>query len=322
MTRNRSMRMSAISCLAICLVSLILRPVQGAQESVDERLTAEPGGLILVKSTRGRVSVVGWDRSEVHVEGTLDEQIEEFIFEIRGDVTRLEVVLPEHMEHRILQRTTDLTIHMPAGSALEISGVSLGVDVDAVSRQLAIGVISGNIDVRDCRGQIELQTISGRIGLRGADGRISLRSVSGDLVAQNMTGEARLSTVSGQMNVEGGADLNLESVSGDIDILGVEVPQLRGQTVSGEIRFEGSLSLNASVDLSTISGKIGVELSGEMGGTWDLQSGTGRIRNEMTSDLPEKTPYGSGQSLRFRAGDTGRQVNISTRSGQVTLSRP
>jgi DUF4097 and DUF4098 domain-containing protein YvlB len=322
MIRDRNVSHRATGYLAICLLAWASSLALAGPETVDEQLVVTPGGLTSVQITRGSLSVVGWDRSEIHVEGTLDEQVERFIFETRGDVTRIEVILPKPLEHRMLQRTTDLTIHMPSGSDLEVSGVSLAVGVSGVSRQVSVGVISGDINVRGGRGQIELQTVSGQIDLLGADGRIFMRSVSGDLLAREVEGEARYSTVSGRILIEAGSDdQTLESVSGDIDVRGEGIRHLRGQIVSGDIRFDGSLAPDASVALTTISGTVEMVLSGEVNGTFDVSTGSGRIRNHLTSDEPTRPQYGPGRSLRFKVSDAASQVNLSARSGDVILTR-
>ncbi|MFT5102166.1 MAG: tellurite resistance-related uncharacterized protein, partial [Planctomycetaceae bacterium] len=83
--------------MAVCVsVLLILGSVSGfAQESVQEIKNARSDGYVRINVLRGEISVEGWDKNEVSVIGTLDESMEEFIFEVKDKETVIAVKLPQ-----------------------------------------------------------------------------------------------------------------------------------------------------------------------------------------------------------------------------------
>ncbi|MDZ7686033.1 MAG: hypothetical protein U5O39_14290 [Gammaproteobacteria bacterium] len=55
-----------------------------AGERVDETREASPDGFVRITVVRGDLVVEGWERDRIQVEGELDDETEEFIFDVSG----------------------------------------------------------------------------------------------------------------------------------------------------------------------------------------------------------------------------------------------
>ena len=72
---------------------------------------------------------IGWERDEVHVEGLLDARMRRFVFEVNGNDTLVDVQLPRRSGGG-WSDATDLTVHLPRESSVEISVVSTDTRVE------------------------------------------------------------------------------------------------------------------------------------------------------------------------------------------------
>ena len=101
-----------------------------AAESVDQTRPAAAKGVVSIDNLSGSVHVTGWSRKEVQVKGTLGKDVEKLIFEGEGERTRIEIDLPEHVNHRNAKSIeSHLEVSVPAGSDVRIEA---SVDADAL----------------------------------------------------------------------------------------------------------------------------------------------------------------------------------------------
>ena len=70
--------------VALAMLVAGLPAVAVAGEKVDKKLNVDPHAEVEIDIVRGKVQVEGWDQPVVHVEGTLDDKTEAFIFESSG----------------------------------------------------------------------------------------------------------------------------------------------------------------------------------------------------------------------------------------------
>ncbi len=313
--------MKTINCMVL-IACLLCAPGAGAdRRAVDETRPVDPDGKVTVKVVRGEVSIVAWDRNDVQVSGLLDEKTKEFIFSVDGDVTRIEIKLPKRLRW-LSGRGSDLTIRVPGASDLDISGVSTDVSTRGSQVGVEVGTVSGDIEVSGGEGRIALVTVSGEIELRDAAGRIRLTSVSGDIEVLHTRGNATYGTVSGNVLIEdSGEEVRVESVSGDVEILNSAFTRIGGHSVSGSIDIRGTMESGGSIDFGTVSGSVRLRLSGDIDASFDIETNSGRIRNRLTDDKPRVSKYTRDEKLRFTVGDGEGEILLSTRSGDINLSR-
>ena len=292
-----------------------------AQSSVDEVKKAEDDGYVRVKLVRGEVNVEGWDRSEVSVEGSLDEAMEKFIFDVKGSETVVAVQLPNRLDRWCCDRETDLTIKVPKNSDVLISLTSAEASVKNVHGGLEIGGVSGELRVEDVSNRIRITNISGEVFLRKADGRVRVKTISGDIVANDIKGPGVFNSVSGSIIVSNVNDeLDLESVSGDIEVTESQVSAVRANTVSGDVELEADLHDGAVIETDTMSGSVRLALGGKMDADFDLETSSGRIRNRLSDHKPKESKYVRDEVLRFTLGNGAGEITASSSSGDILLT--
>lgn len=291
------------------------------RQAVDETKAAKPDGFVMVSVIRGEVRITGWDRNEVKVEGLLDEKLEQFVFEVNEEETRIEVRIPRDHGGWGGRSGSDIHVHVPRSSHVDFSGVSTDVDVREVAGSVEIGTVSGDITLVGGRDRVELQTVSGEIQMRGTVGRMRINSVSGDIESYDSTGQGSFTTISGDVLVEnGGEELEIESVSGNLEVVNEMLTVVKGHSVSGDIEVTGKLRPEGDVEFDNVSGSIRLNLQGAVNARFDLETGSGSIRNRLSDDKPKASRYIRDEHLRFELGDGSAEVILNTRSGDIMLS--
>ncbi len=291
------------------------------QQKVDETRIAEADGLVRINVVRGEITVKGWMKNEVRIQGVLDEELEEFVFNVDGSETVIKVRIPRNNSSWYNRGETDLVIQIPENSKLDIGGVSLDVDVKGVRHSVDIGVVSGDISLEGGSNRIVLQTVSGDIDVREVTGRIKVKTVSGDIESYDSSGESNYGTVSGDVLIErGGEDIEVETVSGDIEILHTDFVEVSGHSISGDVEIRGHMKKGGIVEFDNVSGSIRLGLQGTLDARFDLETGSGSIRNRLSDDEPRASKYVRDEYLRFTLGDGSGEVILSTRSGNITVS--
>jgi DUF4097 and DUF4098 domain-containing protein YvlB len=308
--------------LPLLLVLNACAAVAFAEANVDETKTADADGYVQVKIVRGEVTVEGWDRNEVSVEGSLDEAMEKFIFDVRGKETVIAVRLPNRLDRWCCDRETDLKIRVPKNSDVLISLTSAEASVRNVHGGLEIGGVSGGLRIEDVSDRVRITNISGEVTLRGADGRVRIKTISGDINANDIKGPGTFNSVSGSIEVANVNDeLDLETVSGDIEVQRSEVSAVRANTVSGDIEVETRLRKGGLIETDTMSGSVRLALQGKVDARFDLETHSGRIRNRLSDHKPKESKYVRDEVLRFTLGDGSGEVNASSASGDISISK-
>ena len=290
-------------------------------EFVDESRRAEVDGFVSINVMRGQVEIIGWDEPRVHVKGHLDEDTERFDFESSGNETRIHVkVRDRNSSSWFSDYASDLTIHVPAGSQVEMGGVSTDVEARKLTGGVEIHVVSGKLRVDGGVSRIDLQTVSGDVVLRNSTGRVKVKTVSGNVETYDTVGDATYSSVSGDIYVEdGGKDLRLESVSGDIEVQTGTLSTVGGHSVSGDIEIDGTPGERAAIEFDTISGSIRLNLAGDVNARFDIETGSGSIRNRLSDHKPKVSKFMQEETLRFSLGQGDGQVTLTTRSGDISI---
>lgn len=296
-------------------------PLAHAGERVNETKDAAAEGYVRITLVRGDLDVEGWDRNAIQVRGDLDDQAEEFIFDVSRGEAVIEVKLPRNLGWNA-GNASDLEIMVPRGSTVDVSTVSTDMRVAEINGGLEIGGVSGDIDIRSIRDRLDATTVSGDLDVRDVGGRVSLKAVSGDIEVERASGDLRLHTVSGDvMGRDLGGEFDIESVSGNLELIGGEFESIRGHTVSGDVDIVSQMLAGATLELDSVSGTIRLEFVGDVDASFDLESSSGSIRNRLTDHRPQTSKYVRDETLRFTSGDGAGEVIVSTRSGDIVLDR-
>jgi DUF4097 and DUF4098 domain-containing protein YvlB len=275
--------------------------VAWAQTPVDETKPAEAQGWVDIRNIAGSIDVVGWDRNEIQVTGTLGKGVERLRFEVDGKRTTVHVMLPDNTRHA---GKTELTIKVPATSTVDLDCVSGEIRVNGATGPLKLSTVSGSIKATGFQSTVEAQTVSGSIDLEGASNELDAQTVSGSISITKATGRVEASTI-----------------SGTIDVSGENVSRLKCKNVSGGASFEGSVAEHANVDMNSQSGSVTVRLPETTSAVFDASTFSGGIHNGLTQDAPVKQQYGPGTSLGFTMGSGSAHIQLKAFSGSVNLAK-
>ncbi len=287
---------SAVVCLAVAL----LAATASAREPVDARVKADTDGTVTIENLAGSVHVIGWDESEVRVEGHLADVVKRLDLDSdEGEVT-IEVVLPRRVDD---VGETDLEIHVPNGSSLDIETVSAWIRIEKVHGDLMAESVSGSITCDGHAASVEFETVSGSIEVTGVKTRIEAESVSGAVEIRDAGGSVDAATVSGSVTITGG-----DFERGDFE------------SVSGALRFEGDLAPDGYYEFENLSGSTDIAVPGDVSASFTIESFSGSIKTDFGASI-ESEDHGPGKFCEFSRGGGDAEVEVTSFSGSITLRK-
>jgi DUF4097 and DUF4098 domain-containing protein YvlB len=225
---------------------------------IDERRPLKADAHVEVSNVAGEIIVEAWDRNELHLTGSLAEQVEKL--EITGTDSRLRIEVKLPKRARNIDETI-LHLKVPSGIALEAEGVSADVTVRGIKGDVEAASVSGDVELVVGSKNIEAQSVSGDVTVDAPSATVTrVESVSGDVTIRGVKGDVRGETVSGDVMVRGqtARRLEVQSVSGDLE-LDVELAadaEVEGETMSGDVRLTVSKLPDVRIELETYSGEI------------------------------------------------------------------
>lgn len=285
---------SVVLTLGLALLATPVWAHDDDERPVDERRPLKPDARLVVTNVAGLIKVEAWDRNELHLTGTLSEDVEKL--EITGSESslRIEVKIPKHSRN---VGDTDLHLKVPAGVSLEAEGVSADILVNGL------------------RGPLSAHSVSGDVRLDVASTRVSAATVSGDVTLQAPSAETKVDSVSGDVIVRGAkGELRGKSVSGDVRIQAREVRDLSVETVSGDLELDLDLSRDAEVNAESLSGCVHLALPRMPDGDLEMETFSGELESGW-SPIPE-----SAKEFRHEGDGKGR-VRLHSFSGDISLKK-
>jgi DUF4097 and DUF4098 domain-containing protein YvlB len=188
--------------------------------------------------------------------------------------------------------------------------------------ELNVSAVSADVTTQGVLGMQRLNAVSGGISaeLGGAD--VELKTVSGDIQLHGHGQPARLrvSTVSGDVHLEHGAgDVEVSSVNGTLIVSLDSARSLRARTTSGNLRFTGKLVRGAELEATSVSGDLQVRASADGGFAYEVSSFSGDISDCFKASPERASQYGPGTRLEGKLGEGAGHVRLKTMSGDVQL---
>ena len=200
---------------------------------------------------------------------------------------------------------SDLEIHVPAGSRVEISSFAANIVVTDVTGAVTADGVNSNIAVSGASKEVSAQTVNGTVDVSGASGRIHAESVNGGVTLKGVSGSVEANTVNGRLMVTGGG-LRARPV-GD----GLGLAAIRGRRDQGGLRRspDGERRRGpraARVDLGRLL-------------PHDLQRGhPERLRR---ARLGRTSKFTSEKELEFSTGNGNAKVEVQTLSGAIVIKK-
>jgi DUF4097 and DUF4098 domain-containing protein YvlB len=284
----------------VMAVALLLAPPTGGGERVDARRAAAADAVVEIDGAGGRLRIVGWDKAEVWVTGTLGAGAEGL--DLAGSARRINVDVDTWGHPDSVK--SDLEIHVPAGARVEVSAMSADITVTGVSGAVAADTVAGDISVTGSAGEIALESVNGSVTASCACTRAHVESVNGAVTVTGGSGQIEASTVNGALTVSGG-----------------RFDRAKLDTVNGRITFEGANAPRATVGIESVGGSVELRLPAATSADFSINTFSGSIRNDWGESGRRTSRYTSEQELSFTAGSGGATVNVQTLSGSVILTK-
>lgn len=286
-----------IVVLALAAMPGVLR----AQQRLDEKRSASPDGVVEIDNSAGSIRVIGWNRAEVTVTGTLGQGAESLDLSGSSRHTQISVETEGRNPHGIV---SDLEIHVPAGSRVEISTFAANVVVTDVTGAVTAEGVNSNISVSGASKEVSAQSVNGTVDVSGASGRVHAESVNGSVTLKGVSGSVEANTVNGRLMVTGG---------------GFQRAQL--ETVSGSLRFEGDVTKEGSVEAQTVSGGVDLVLPASISADFSLTTFSGDIQSDFGGAARRTSKFTSEKELEFSTGNGNAKVEVQTLSGAIVIKK-
>lgn len=287
--------------LAAALSPLSFGNVQ-AGEDINELRSVNPSGIVRIHCTRGEISIIGWDRDDAQVSGELDDLARDLQFETHGDDTFIRVRMPGDNVNR--GDGSDLVIHLPRSSRLQ---------VDAVS---------ADVNLSDMVGPLAIRTVSGDVSATGTGDVVRINTTSGDIDLVDGVGQVRVTTTSGETTLRlAASEVQVDSVSGEIELELGSFDSVIANTVSADLDIEGTLNPGGRIESVSVSSEVEVALETPVNARVSVRAGPGgEIDNSLNDDEPRRLDDRSW-ALDTTIGDASGEIRIETVNGEIELER-
>jgi hypothetical protein len=284
----------------IALVLAAMPAAGAAQDRISRTRPAAPDGVVHIDSPAGSLRVIGWDRAEVTVSGTLGAGA--YGLDLSGGKRQTTVEVETEGNPHGAQ--ADLEVRVPAGSNVVIESFGASVSVSEVKGTVTAETVNGDIQVGDAPREVRAESVNGGVTVSARGGRVEAESVNGAVTVRGAGGEIGASTVNGPLTVSGGT-----------------FQRARLETVNGRILFEAGLAAGGSLEVETVSGAVELALPAATAADFTITTFSGDIRNELGPPAQRTSRHTTEKELTFSLGGGGGSVTIDTLSGAIVLRR-
>jgi DUF4097 and DUF4098 domain-containing protein YvlB len=200
--------------------------------------------------------------------------------------------------------SVEYTVAVPRGASVVLQSVSGDVRVTNIGGELRAQSVSGSITAASVRRVRELRSVSGTIDLSdGESDELTAHTLGGDVLVRNLKGRV----------------LDLQTVTGDVRLMGVEVDRARLESMAGDLDYSGRLARSGRYEFQTHSGDIRLSPSGNPGFDLQATSFSGALRSEYALKVVQADSRAPSQSLHGTFGDASAAVTAQSFSGDVLI---
>lgn len=266
------------------------------------------GDIVITAGGGDEVRIDVLKRGRGPTDADAKRQLELVTVDIIERAGRIEVRTRYKEGERHINASADYTVTAPAGALVTVRSVSGDIRVTGIKGELDVETVSGDVKL-DAVGELRrAKTVSGDVDISGVqvDGTLEASSVSGDVVARAV--KARR--------------IELETVSGDVELVDAACDTVTAKALSGEVSFTGALAKGGRYLFKSHSGDVRLVLAGEVG--FEIEAST--FSGSINSDLPltiggRRESAVSNRTIRGVYGDGSALVDITTFSGSVVIRK-
>jgi DUF4097 and DUF4098 domain-containing protein YvlB len=245
--------------------------------------------VVTIRNAQGKIQVKSWQRSEVVIVAEHTSKRVEVDAEQRGNQIELVTHLLEE-DVSPAELTADYIISVPEETELQIKNDSGSVYVERVYGDLTIDTVAAIVEVQEISGYLAVRTVGGNFLCRRCAGRIDFNSISG----------------SAQL---------LQPMSSNV----------RAQTNSGDILFDGEFLRGGTYSLRNMSGTITVRFSEGDSLNLTATSVNGKVENQANLKAEtHRAPHLPGKFAYFQSGTMNlglARVELTSFSGTIQIRK-
>ena len=316
---------SIIQMLGTLALLLLFAPssIATAQYEEEEEWSRSfdigPNGSFALSNISGDIVIRGGAGDQVQVQAVKEVRRAGSDAEAKRQLARVEIEVT-HTGNRLRIHTR----YEEQSDRDHDSSVSVDFEVIVPSgTEVSAKSVSGDIDVSNVQGELSAETVSGEVDIQKADKLVSAKSVSGsvDVASARGTEDMEIASVSGDVEVDGiaASRVTFESVSGDIEITGADCGRAAMKTVSGDVRYTGSLEASGRYEFKSHSGDVNIAISGDTGFEIDAKSFSGEIQSDFPLEV--HSVGGERRNLSGVYGDGSAYIEATTFSGDVSIEK-
>jgi len=265
----------------------------------DTTVSVSATTRLKLENVGGEVIIKAWDKNQVRIQASHSSRTAVGI-SLSESSLRLS---PKGSRGTMrMGGVVDYVLTVPAAMSIEIGGMYADVTIEGTRGEISVQTVEGNINVKGGGDVLTLQTVNGKINVQGARGRLDLRSVSEDVEVSDVVG-----------------DVIAETVSGSVMLSRIDGKRVEAQTVSGDVRFDGTLRPDGTYSLLTHSGDVTVGIPENASALIQTAVANGDVSASFALPTSERS---SRRRQEFRIGSGGASIEIETFSGDIRLVRP
>lgn len=246
---------------------------------------------VILSNLRGQVVVRGWGKPQVHALCTTASPRVEVDTEVLPSAGAAERVrLATHVMDPLVagnEETTDCTLEVPQAASIEI---------------------------KNRQGAVRIENLQGQHALAdSADAAIWVKDVAGHLVARSLGGDIYIERASGRVEAV--------SITGAVRIIAPTSKNLRANTNTGQITYEGDFLPTGEYILSTYSGDIELLCPASASFELDAKTVKGKLLNSFTLRPKRHTavPFPGAQGLLGTYNTGNATVELRSFSGTIRV---
>jgi len=264
-------------------------------QQTDTLISVPPGSRLVMESFRGHVTINGWDRDEMRVEG--DHSRRTYF-----DVDRSGRTMRIRADSWGGPAEVDYEIFAPASMDIDIRGTFVSADIDGVEGEVRIYTTMGSINVRGGGSVVRAETVNGSVTVEDAIAEVVASSTNGSVTVTNVRG-----------------DITASSVSGSVWLEGIESSGVTAETTSGSVHYDGTIEDGGRYTLSTHSGSVVLAMPENVNASFGVSVFSGNLDTEFPVTVTGTRRRGA--PINFTIGDGSARVELQSFSGDVELIR-
>ncbi len=292
--------------------------VWAESQFIEKNYDVQPGGQLTLRSDRGDIDIVTWNKNQVGIEITKESRrqdaLEAFVItlEHNGDDVYIAGEAPRNSRVDVRYRITvptEYAVRLETGGGnINVASLQGAVFADTSGGSIHVGdVREGSVDVNTSGGSIRIGDVQADVKADTSGGNITIGDVGGDLSADTSGGNIDIGVVLGKADIEtsggrirvsqGGTETNVNTSGGGIDI-GPAQGDVRAETSGGNIKIDVA---QGSVYADTSGGSVRVAGSG---GNVEVESSGGNL-------------FVGGSRGYVKADTSGGNINIENARGFI-----